>query len=115
LRHAGHQRILPDLNVAGVFDAAISTFDALNYLTPPNLRTTLEAVAACLRPGGWLAFDLHTDAMLDFTVANPVVTGMVGGNRYAISSLVDPLTRACDTRIEVTHAADGAAFAEEHR
>ena len=26
---------------AGVFDAAISTFDGLNYLTPDELRATL--------------------------------------------------------------------------
>jgi SAM-dependent methyltransferase len=110
-----HQRTLPDLDMAGVFDAAVSTFDALNYLTPADLRATLTAVAERLRPGGWLIFDLHTDAMLDFTTANPIVSGAAGGKSYTISSLVDPANRTCDTRIEVTSAADLGAFAEQHR
>jgi SAM-dependent methyltransferase len=110
-----HERALPDLNMAGVFDAAISTFDALNYLTPADLRATLAAVSERLRPGGWLVFDLHTDAMLDFTTANPIVSGAAGGKSYTISSLVDPVNRTCDTRIEVTSAAGRGAFAEQHR
>ena len=110
-----YQRTLPDLGVAGVFDAAISTFDALNYLTPADLRATLAAVSERLRPGGWLVFDLHTDAMLDFTTANPIVSGAAGGKSYTISSVVDPENRTCDTRIEVTNAAARAAFAEQHR
>ena len=31
---------LPDLTVEGVFDAAVCTFDGLNYLTPDELRLT---------------------------------------------------------------------------
>ena len=53
---------LPDLAVEGVFDAAVCTFDGLNYLTPDELRLTMAAVARRLRPAGWLVFDLHTDA-----------------------------------------------------
>lgn len=110
-----HQRILPNLSVDGIFDAAVSTFDALNYLTGDDLRATLTAVTAQLRPGGWLVFDLHTDAMLDFTVANPVVTGTADGKHYTISSVVDPSARTCDTRVEVTDAGDKGTFAERHR
>ena len=36
---------LPDLTVEGVFDAAVCTFDGLNYLTPDELRLTMAAVA----------------------------------------------------------------------
>lgn len=110
-----HRRTLPDLRVDGVFDAAVSTFDALNYLTTAELRETLTAVAARLRPGGWLVFDLHTDAMLDFTLSNPVVKGTSDGQCFAITSRVDPATRTCDTRIEVTAVAEGDMFAEQHR
>ena len=72
---------LPDLAVDGVFDAAVSTFDGLNYLTPDELRLTLAAVAGGLRPAGWLVFDLHTDAMMDFTDRQPRRRGRVGGQR----------------------------------
>jgi predicted TPR repeat methyltransferase len=106
---------LPDLAVEGVFDAAVCTFDGLNYLTPDELRLTMAAVAGCLRPAGWLVFDLHTDAMMDFTVANPMVAGHCAGNDFVISSLVDPGARTCDTRIELTRPRDGDPFSEQHR
>jgi alpha-beta hydrolase superfamily lysophospholipase len=66
---------LPDLTIDGVFDAAVSTFDGLNYLTPEELSTTVAAVARLLRPGGWLVFDIHTDAMMRFTIANAFPPG----------------------------------------
>jgi SAM-dependent methyltransferase len=106
---------LPNLKVEGVFDAAVCTFDGLNYLTPNELRLTMAAVAGCLRPAGWLVFDLHTDGMMDFTIANPVVVGESAGNDFAISSVVDPGARTCDTRIELTRPRDGDPFSEQHR
>jgi predicted TPR repeat methyltransferase len=109
------QTTLPDLAVEGVFDAAVCTFDGLNYLTPDDLRLTLAAVAGCLRPAGWLVFDLHTDAMMSFTIANPVVAGQSAGNDFVISSFVDPGARTCDTRIEVTRTHAGDPFSEQHR
>ena len=64
------------------------TFDGLNYLTPDELRQTMAAVALRLRPGGWLVFDLHTDAMMDFTISNPDVAGESAGNSFTITSTV---------------------------
>ena len=109
------QRALPGLGVDGVFDAVISTFDTLNYLPTSEFGATVAAVARRLRPGGWLVFDLHTTAMLDFTIANPVVTGTADGQQFTISSVVDRAARTCDTRILVHRAADGDTFAEQHR
>ena len=106
---------LPELAVEGGFDAAVCTFDGLNYLAPDEFRLTLDAVAVCLRPGGWLVFDLHTDAMMNFTIANPTVTGRSAGNDFVISSVVDPGARTCDTRIELTCPRDGDPFTEQHR
>ena len=108
------QRALPGLGVDGVFDAVISTFDTLNYLSTSEFDATVAAAARRLRPGGWLVFDLHTTAMLDFTMANPSVTGTTDGQHFTISSVVDPTARTCDTRILVDRAA-GDAFAEQHR
>ncbi len=105
---------LPELAVEGVFDAAVCTFDGLNYLTPEDFQLTMAAVALRLRPAGWLVFDLHTDAMMDFTIANPVVAGESAGNDFVISSVVDPGARTCETRIELTPG-DGDPFSEQHR
>jgi SAM-dependent methyltransferase len=106
---------LPALLVDGVFDAAISTFDGLNYLTASDLGATLVAVAEHLRPGGWLTFDLHTDAMMEFTSANPLVHGSDQGHTFSIVSDVDLGARTCDTRVEITTAGEGEPFIEIHR
>jgi predicted TPR repeat methyltransferase len=106
---------LPDLPIEGRFDAAVCTFDGLNYLTPDELRLTLGAVADRLRPEGWLVFDLHTDAMMTFTIANPTVAGESAGNDYVISSVVDSGARTVDTRIDFTQLRDGEPFSEQHR
>lgn len=109
------QQTLPELTIDGVFDAAVCTFDGFNYLSPADLGTTLAAVGRRLRPGGWLAFDLHTDAMMDFTRSHPVVEGAAEGNRFALSSVVNVGARICDTRIDVTRERDGDTFSEQHR
>jgi hypothetical protein len=44
------ERRLPDLSIDGVLDAAFSTFDGLNYLTPEELRITVAGGANRLRP-----------------------------------------------------------------
>ena len=106
---------LPELTVAGDFDAAVCTFDGLNYLAPDELRLTVAAVAHRLRPAGWFVFDLHTDGMMEFTISNPVVAGESAGNGFVISSSVDPDARTCDTRIELTRPRDGDPFSEHHR
>ena len=105
---------LPDLPVDEVFDAAVCTLDGFTYLAPPDLRRTVAVLARRLRPGGWLVFDAHTDAMMAFTRDRPVVTGEKEGHRFVICSTVDPDARVCDTRIELTPA-DDAPFSEEHR
>ncbi len=107
------QAHLPDLVVGGPFDAAVSTFDSLNYLSPGDLRATLSGVAERLRPGGWLVFDVHTDAMMQFTLANPVVEGVDGEHTFAITTEVDVGDRSCLTRIELSGA--GESFGETHR
>ncbi len=109
------QMTLPDLTVEGVFDAAVCTFDGLNYLNPAELRLTMAAVARRLRPGGWLVFDLHTDAMMDFTISNPVVSGESAGNGFVITSTVDSDARTCVTTFELTRPRDGDPFSEQHR
>jgi SAM-dependent methyltransferase len=108
---------LPALAVTGEYDAAVCTFDGLNYLTPADLRSTFAALSVRIRPAGWLVFDVHTDAMMAFTVSRPVVHGEEGEHRFVISSVVDTRTRTCDTRIEIVplRGGGGGAFSEQHR
>jgi predicted TPR repeat methyltransferase len=106
---------LPTLAVTGEYDAAVCTFDGLNYLTPADLRSTFAALSFCIRPAGWLVFDMHTDAMMALTVSHPVVHGEESEHRFVISSVVDTGTRTCDTRIEIVPPDGGSPFSEEHR
>lgn len=105
---------LPDLPVIGGFDAAVSTFDGLNYLTPMDFRRTVATVAERLRPGGWFIFDLHTDAMFDLARDTPVVEGEQDGTGYIIRNAVDPVARTCRATITVTEPGAGESFTEEH-
>jgi len=109
------QVVLPELPVTGRFDAAVSTFDGLNYLDPADFRLSLAGLAERLRPGGWLVFDLHTEAMLALALATPTVAGEQDGTSYVIHNIVDPVARTCDALIEVTGQADGEAYSERHR
>jgi SAM-dependent methyltransferase len=109
-----HRTTLPDLALEGAFDATVSTLDGFNYLSPVQLGRTTAAVADRLRPGGWLVFDLHTDAMMDFTIANGAVAGRSAANDFVIESVVDRAARTCSTTIVVTPP-DDEPFCEHHR
>jgi SAM-dependent methyltransferase len=109
------QVVLPALPIDDVFDAAISTFDGLNYLTLPDLAETLAAIAGRLRPDGWLVFDLHTDAMMQFTLEHPVIDGQDGDNAFVITSTIDVDTRAIDSTIELSGLTPDTSFTETHR
>jgi len=104
---------LPSLTLDGVFDAAVSTLDGLNYLTPAELHSAVAALADRVRPGGWLVFDVHTDATMRFAAANPVVEGEKDGRRFTITNVVDADARTCGSRIDV-HDGNGHGFSEHH-
>lgn len=108
------RQTLPDLTVAGVFDAAVSTFDGFNHLDPPAFRATLVALAERIRPGGWLVFDVHTDAMMRLMVDNPLLEGEADGHRFTLSTVVDARARTCETRIRLS-SAGVERFTERHR
>lgn len=106
--------VLPDLPVAGPFDAAVSTLDGLNYLDLPEFTASMSAVHGVLRPGGWFVFDLHAEAALDLLRENPVLEGEKDGSRYVLTSTVDEATRACTTVIDFTAADPTSSFTESH-
>ena len=106
---------LPDLPLETTFDAVTCTLDGFTYLAPAALAPTVEATARVLRQGGWLVFDVHTDAMMALTSSRPVVSGEQQGHQFVIVAEVDPHARTCDTRIEVTANGAASPFSEQHR
>ena len=100
--------------VDGVFDAAVCTFDSLNYLPLDGCRASLAAIAGHLRPGGWLVLDVHTVDLMRTIAEHPVSEGTRDGVTFRIESVVDLDRRCCDTTAAI--APVGAEpFAETHR
>lgn len=83
---------LPELPVHGTFDAAVSTLDGFNYLTPDDLAATFAAIARVLRPWGWLIFDLHGPAALPFARTHPVIHGEQDGRAFTLTTDVEGMT-----------------------
>ena len=106
--------VLPDVPVDDVFDAAISTFDGQNYLRYDDLCLTLARLADRLRPGGWLIFDLHTDAMMAFAAEHPDIHGQHAGQTFIVHSDVDLSARTIDASITVTGPTPESSFVEHH-
>ncbi|MBI1352328.1 MAG: methyltransferase domain-containing protein [Actinomycetales bacterium] len=106
--------VLPDLPAGGPFDAAVSTLDGLNYLTLTAFSETMAAVADRLRPGGWLAFDVHAEGAIPFLQEHAVIHGSDGDADYTLTTSIDPVTRRCSSVLDYLAADPAAAFVEEH-
>ena len=70
-----------------------------------GVRETLAVAGAPVASSGWFVFDVHTDAMMEFTVANPVVEAWPMGSRFAITSVWTSTTRVCESQIDVVRRA----------
>lgn len=110
---------LPDLRdepgLAGPFDAMVSTFDGFNYLDESALRLTLRRLAERLRPGGWLVFDVHAEAILAVVRDNPVILGDRDDVRWAVTYVVDEDARTCRSIMRwESDLRPGESFVEEH-
>jgi SAM-dependent methyltransferase len=105
--------VLPELEVDGTFDAAVCTFDSLNYLPLTDVRTSLRRIAERLRPGGWLVLDLHTEAMMRTIAEAPRSAARSGALDIAMVNEVDLDARTCVTHVEVVPDG-GERFTETH-
>lgn len=106
--------VLPSLPDVGVFDAAVSTFDTLNYLDDAAMAATMRAVGVALRPDGWWVFDVHTDALLALIGEQPRSEGTEAGWAFTLDSVTDVVGRTCRTRFIATREADGRRVEEDH-
>lgn len=105
---------LPAVPNLGPFDAAVSTFDTLNYLTPEAMATTMAAVGNVLSAGAWWVFDLHTDALMELVAEQPLSAGEQQGWTFSLTSTVDRAARTCRTQFSATHSDGARKVAEDH-
>lgn len=52
---------LTELDLYGTADAAICSFDGLNYIHPDDISSVFHRLSYFIRPGGLLIFDLNTE------------------------------------------------------
>jgi len=77
------------------FDLALATFDVLNHLgRHEELRPALAAIAAALRPGGHILFDLNTPETIEAFPDHHRVTPLSNGGLSAERGSFDPESRA---------------------
>lgn len=95
------------------FDAAISLFDSLNYITTAEgLRCALTQVAKHLRPGGSLVFDLNTAYAFEQEMFTQEDMRKRAKVRYRWTSDWDPATRLI--RVHMKFWVGEESFEETH-
>jgi SAM-dependent methyltransferase len=108
---------LPDVELPAV-DAAVCTFDSLNYLAEDgSFAATLAAVGAALAEGGVFVFDLNTRRKLADLFGDSHYGDDLGDFSYVWRNRYDPDTRCVDFLITlfVQEAAVFRRFTERHR
>jgi SAM-dependent methyltransferase len=75
------------------FDAAVSTFDSINYLLElAELQATFTNVCRALRPGGRFVFDMNMEEGYHFRWRGSF-HGSEGGRAFAIHAIYSPETK----------------------
>ena len=54
-----------ELDLYGTVDAAYSSLDSFNYLSPDNIGAVLKRLFLFIRPGGMLIFDIHSPEWME--------------------------------------------------
>ena len=53
-----------ELDLYGTVDAAVSSLDSINYISPPHFPTVLKRLHLFIRPGGLFIFDIRSEKWL---------------------------------------------------
>ncbi|MBP5273312.1 MAG: class I SAM-dependent methyltransferase [Abditibacteriota bacterium] len=84
-----------DFDLGRQFDAAVSLFDSLNYITDRSrLQEAFRCVEKHLRPGGYFIFDMNTIYALSMDFFRQA--DLEGWPRYIWKPRWDPKTRLCE-------------------
>lgn len=95
----------------GTFDAAVCTFDSINYLVEDgDLAATLGAAAAALRPGGVLIFDVNTRRKLERMLGDSHYGDDLDEFAYVWRNSYDAATHRNTFRITVFRRQEGGHF-----
>ena len=97
------------------FDAAVSLFDSVNYVTEPEkVKEAFKRIAGHLKPGGMFIFDVNTVYALAHKFFDRV--GLTDTPRHVWRSSYDYGTRICtvDMTFQVTENGETAEFKETH-
>lgn len=100
----------------GVFDAAVCTFDSLNYLDPGLFRETLGAIGGAVRSGGRLVFDVNTALKIRAVFGNSHYGDDLGDFAYVWRNRLREQEQAIDYLITLFRRDDAGTFqrSEEH-
>ena len=101
------------------FDLVISMTDSLNYMSGDReLGEVFRRVKQCLKPGGWLIFDLNSHYKLSNVFGNNTFTFMEDDITYIWENSYNPETHTCTMDLTFfVREQDGRyrRFTEQHR
>jgi SAM-dependent methyltransferase len=108
---AGHVRYVSgdfrDFHLEGLFDAAVSGNDSLNYVEhPEELVSVFRSVGRHLRPGGLFVFDVLGHAAFELLGRIRTVVE-VGRRSFEHYRFYDPVGRVVESRIVVDGTIEG--------
>lgn len=102
-----------EFSLGTTFDAALSFFDSLNYITQPErLRQAFERVAEHLVPGGWFLFDLNTAYAFEKRMFDQKESRADAPVRYLWKGAWEPTSRICTVTMDFE--VEGKQFREVH-
>ena len=96
---------MTNFQVTEPFDFIVSGFDALNYLSAPELAACFGCAARALRRGGRLVFDYSSRRLLKYDWADLDYVRELGELRLACRHRYDPVLDC--TRVDLALSRDG--------
>ena len=105
---------LRQMSLPRSYDAAVCTFDSLNYLVDDgDLESALTATARALRPGGVLVFDVNTRHKLENVFGDSHYGDDLGDFAYVWRNSHDRATRRTTFRITLFQRREDGAFTRQ--
>ncbi|MFE0348882.1 class I SAM-dependent DNA methyltransferase [Streptomyces griseoluteus] len=112
-------RTLPSADLGGMYDAALCTFDSVNYMAEDGeLAELLRSVANALRSGGIFIFDVNTQMKIEQIFGSSHFGDDLDDFAYVWRNRYDASTRSIEFLITLFTRNDDGSFSrgtEHHR